>query len=151
MQERWLTGLFFIAGALAGVLGMNLLGLRVSSSPAPAPPPQRLGVESFGLPAPEEDTSSIKRTLQKGLALGRLYQQFAQETDSADNRPTLPTIPAYNPPAPMGASLPPLQPIGDESLQPLQPSQPSIQQAQCAAIETIPPQLFEWLKTAQNH
>lgn len=145
MQERWLTGLFFIAGVLAGVLGMRLLGLRTSPSFAPAPPPQRIGAESFGLPAPDGDTATTNRALQQGLALGRLYQQFAQDAEAPNDRPTLPTIPAYHPPAPMGASLPPSQPIEPEPLQPLQPNQSGVQPAQCVAIETIPPQLFEAL------
>lgn len=143
MQERWITVLFFIAGVLAGVLGMRLLGLRsqptVSAPRASAPASERLNLGAIGLRLPEGDQAQARDALQQGLQLGQLYQQFAREESASEPLPVLPTLPAYNPPAPPSAPLPASQPADVEPLQPLQPSQPALRQPARAPLFAIPP------------
>lgn len=143
MQERWITVLFFIAGVLAGVLGMRLLGLRLqptaSAPQASVPAPERLNLEGIGLRLPESDQARARDALQQGLQLGQLYQQFAREESVSEPSPVLPTLPAYNPPAPPSAPLPASQPADAEPLQPLQTDPPTLRQPARAPLFAIPP------------
>lgn len=146
MREQGLTALFFIAGALAGVIGMHALGLR-ADAPAAATAPRNQQSGNPPEPAPAQDSADVKGVLEKGLELGQMYQRFARELD--ESGAPLPTVPAYNAPAPMGESLPPAEPVGDEPLQPLQPTPESgVRTAGGARMYTIPPIMRDALRAS---
>ncbi|MCX7993216.1 MAG: hypothetical protein N2651_06060 [Fimbriimonadales bacterium] len=150
MQERWLTGLFFVAGIIAGVLGMRLLGMRTESPAAALPAPPTLRSGDLGMRIPESDSVDTRQALEQGSALGRLSQQFARDTDAPASDASLPTIPAFNAPAPMGSSLPPTQPADTEPLQPLQQvDNPGVSVAGRATLYRIPPFMGDALRASE--
>ncbi|GEM_PF-3664844 len=146
MREQGLTALFFIAGALAGVIGMHALGFR-TSSPASATAPSSQGNLRPSATAP--DSTGAKGILEQGLELGQMYQRFAQELDESASGSALPTVPAYN--APVGASLPPAQPTNSEPLQPLNPTHESgVRTAAGARMYTVPSFMRDALRASQE-
>lgn len=150
MQERWLTGLFFVAGIIAGVLGMRLLGVQTESRATSLPTPPTLRSGDLGVRLPESNSVDTRQALERGLALGRLYQQFSRDTDAPALDASLPTIPAFNAPAPMGASLPPTQPADTEPLQPLQQvDNPGVSVARRATLYRIPPFMGDALRASE--
>jgi len=148
VQERGLMTLFFIAGALAGILGMHALGLR-ASAPVPQPPTlpnQERG--SLQLQPQPQRSARANQVLERGLALGQMYERFAREMEEPNASTPLPTTPAYNAPAP----TPPPEPMGEEPLQPLQPTgeRANIQTARGAPVYTIPPFMRDALQATEQ-
>jgi hypothetical protein len=140
--------LFFIAGALAGILGMHALGLRASN---PAPQPATLRNQNLGNLQPQaqpQRSASANQLLERGLALGQMYERFARETEEPNASAPLPTIPAYNASAP----TPPPEPMGEEPLQPLQPigESANMRTARGAPVYTIPPLMRDALQAADQ-
>lgn len=148
MQERGLMVLFFIAGALAGILGMHALGLRASN---PTPQPATLRSQNLGdlqLQAQPQRSASPNQLLKQGLALGQMYERFTREMEEPNASAPLPTIPAYNAPAP----TPSPESMGEEPLQPLQPSSESanMRTARGAPVYTIPPFMRDALQATEQ-